>query len=136
MYVDYTPEQRELSAELRAYFTELMTPERLAGCRGMEGGATYREAAFSADVGAEAGASVIAADYNGELRLDVPRAELAAVESALAARSRPGRSASATANPTLVCVTITDEYQPRILSAVGVGPTTVSVEACAAPRRG
>jgi len=98
--------------------------------------ATYREAAFSADVGAEAGASVIAADYNGELRLDVPRAELAAVESALAARSRPGRSASATANPTLVCVTITDEYQPRILSAVGVGPTTVSVEACAAPRRG
>jgi alkylation response protein AidB-like acyl-CoA dehydrogenase len=43
MYVDYTPEQRALSAELRAYFTELMTPERLAGCRGMEGGATYRE---------------------------------------------------------------------------------------------
>jgi len=98
--------------------------------------ATYREAAFSADVGAEAGASQIAADYNGELLLDVMRAAPAPVDSALAARSRPGRRATATADPTRVCVTITDEYQPKILSAIGVGPTTVSVEACAEPRRG
>lgn len=98
--------------------------------------ATYREAAFSADVGAEAGASQIAVDYDGQLRLDILRAELAAVESALAARSRPGRSASSTADLTLVCVTVTDRYQPKILSAVGVGPTTVSVEACAEPQRG
>ena len=43
MYVDYTPEQKQLRDELRAYFAKLMTPERRAGMRGMEGGETYRE---------------------------------------------------------------------------------------------
>lgn len=43
MYIDYTPEQKALSAELRTYFGELMTPDRLEGCRGMEGGSVYRE---------------------------------------------------------------------------------------------
>jgi alkylation response protein AidB-like acyl-CoA dehydrogenase len=43
MYLDYTPEQKTLRDELRAYFAVLMTPERRAGLRGMEGGATYRE---------------------------------------------------------------------------------------------
>lgn len=98
--------------------------------------ATYREAAFSADVGAESGAAEIADEYSGELRLDPVRAELTAVESALAARPRPGRSAIAAVEPTLICVTVTNQYRPRILSAVGVGLATVSVEACAEPRRG
>ena len=43
MFIDYTPEQKALRDELRAYFDKLMTPERRAGLRGMEGGATYRE---------------------------------------------------------------------------------------------
>ncbi len=43
MYVDYTPEQRTLAARLRVYFGELMTPERRAAGRGMEGGPGYRE---------------------------------------------------------------------------------------------
>jgi alkylation response protein AidB-like acyl-CoA dehydrogenase len=43
MYVDYTEEQKALSAELRSYFCELMTPERLEGIRSMEGGKIYRE---------------------------------------------------------------------------------------------
>jgi alkylation response protein AidB-like acyl-CoA dehydrogenase len=43
MYVDYTEEQKALSAELRSYFRELMTPERLEGIRSMEGGKIYRE---------------------------------------------------------------------------------------------
>ena len=43
MYVDYTPEQKVLRDELRVYFAGLMTPERRAGMRGMEGGQTYRE---------------------------------------------------------------------------------------------
>ncbi len=43
MYVDYTPEQKALRDELRVYFAALMTPERRAGMRGMEGGPVYRE---------------------------------------------------------------------------------------------
>ena len=43
MYIDYTPEQKALREELRSYFAKLLTPERRAGLRGMEGGPTYRE---------------------------------------------------------------------------------------------
>ena len=43
MYIDYTPEQQALRDELRAYFADLMTPERRAGLHGMEGGPVYRE---------------------------------------------------------------------------------------------
>jgi alkylation response protein AidB-like acyl-CoA dehydrogenase len=44
MYIDLTPDQKTLRATLRAYFDRLMTPERRATLRGMEGGSTYREA--------------------------------------------------------------------------------------------
>jgi alkylation response protein AidB-like acyl-CoA dehydrogenase len=43
VHVDYTPEQKALRSELRAYFAELMTPEARAGLEGMEGGPRYRE---------------------------------------------------------------------------------------------
>jgi alkylation response protein AidB-like acyl-CoA dehydrogenase len=43
MYIDYTPQQQDLRDELRIYFAQLMTPERRAGLRGMEGGPVYRE---------------------------------------------------------------------------------------------
>jgi alkylation response protein AidB-like acyl-CoA dehydrogenase len=43
MYVEHTPEQKELRAELRAYFAELITPEVQAELKGMEGGATHRK---------------------------------------------------------------------------------------------
>lgn len=43
MYIDLTPEQKSLRATLRRYFEQLMTPERRADLRGMEGGTTYRE---------------------------------------------------------------------------------------------
>ncbi|MEV6827890.1 acyl-CoA dehydrogenase family protein [Amycolatopsis sp. NPDC051102] len=39
MRIDYTPEQRALAGELRAYFAELMTPERREGLR--SGGGEY-----------------------------------------------------------------------------------------------
>lgn len=42
MYVDYTPDQEALRDELRAYFDELMTPERRE-CSAYEGGELYRE---------------------------------------------------------------------------------------------
>ncbi|MFP6656158.1 MAG: acyl-CoA dehydrogenase family protein, partial [Myxococcota bacterium] len=43
MYIDLTPEQKTLRAKLRQYFEDLMTPERRANVRGMEGGESYRE---------------------------------------------------------------------------------------------
>jgi hypothetical protein len=96
--------------------------------------ATYREVAFSADVGAEAGAAMITDD--GSLRLDPDHAEATGIEAALAARPRSGRTAAADAGPDRICVVVTDAYEPWILGAVGVGPTEISVEACAEPSRG
>lgn len=96
--------------------------------------ATYREVAFSADAGAEAGAAMITGD--GSLTLDRDSAERTAIDAALGARVRSGRSAAATAGPDRVCVTVTDAYEPRILGAVGIGATEITVEACAEPSRG
>jgi hypothetical protein len=98
--------------------------------------ATYRELAFAADVGAEAGAVELANAYGEGLDLDPERAKQSAVAAALGARSRSDQTAVADANADVVCVTVTDRYRPRILSALGVGPETISVEACAVPRRG
>lgn len=38
MYIDYTPEEKKLKADLRAYFQELVTPELLDEISGTEGG--------------------------------------------------------------------------------------------------
>jgi hypothetical protein len=43
VHVDYTPQQKALRAEIRAYFSKLVTPELRAGLEGMEGGPHYRE---------------------------------------------------------------------------------------------
>lgn len=96
--------------------------------------ATYREVAFSADVGAESAAAMITGD--GSLTLDREAAEAVGVAAALDARPRPGRTAVAVAGFDRVCVVVTDAYEPRILGAVGIGPTEISVEACAEPSRG
>jgi alkylation response protein AidB-like acyl-CoA dehydrogenase len=42
MHVDYTPAQKALRAELRAYFAKLITPEEQAGLQGLEGGPGHR----------------------------------------------------------------------------------------------
>ena len=45
MYLDYTPAQRELREELRAYFARLMTPDLQAELSWKEGGGPlYRQA--------------------------------------------------------------------------------------------
>lgn len=100
--------------------------------------ATYREAAFAADAGAEAGAAQVevGAAYGGEMVLD-PDAAIAAAETAsLAARLRVGRTATATTDGVDVCVVVVDQYEPRILGAIGIGSQGVTVRACAAPRQG
>ncbi|HEM46986.1 MAG TPA: acyl-CoA dehydrogenase, partial [Alphaproteobacteria bacterium] len=43
MYVDYTPDQKALRDRIRKYFAQLMTPERKAGIKNLEGGKVYRE---------------------------------------------------------------------------------------------
>lgn len=43
MYLAHTESERALRKELRAYFAQLMTPERIAETRGNEGGDAYKE---------------------------------------------------------------------------------------------
>ncbi|MDN3653453.1 acyl-CoA dehydrogenase family protein [Thalassotalea ponticola] len=43
MFVDLTPEQKQLRIKIRDYFTELMTPELRLSLRGSEGGDTFRK---------------------------------------------------------------------------------------------
>ena len=43
MHVDHTDSQKALRRELRAYFSELMTPDIREATRGNEGGATYKQ---------------------------------------------------------------------------------------------
>jgi len=98
-------------------------------------GVTWREAAFAADTGAEAGAAMIdtEAAYRDDLQLDAGRARVVAIDAALGARPRPGRTATATADVTAVCVTVRQQFRPTILRAAGVGPGVIAVEACAVP---
>ncbi len=42
MHVDYSPEQKALQADLRAYFEEVLPDDARGGLRSMEGGGTYR----------------------------------------------------------------------------------------------
>lgn len=99
---------------------------------------TYQEAAFAADVGAEAGAAHLEAPsvYSGDVQLDRPAAVEAAEAASHAARSRAGRTATASTDGTSVCVVVTDHYEPRILGAIGIGSAGVTVRACAIPGRG
>ncbi len=100
--------------------------------------ATYREAAFAADAGAEAGAAQleIASAYEGTTHLDRSSAVVAAESASLAARVRLGRRATASTDGTTICIAVTDRFEPRILGSIGVGTQGITVSACAAPRQG
>jgi hypothetical protein len=100
--------------------------------------ATYREAAFAADAGAEAGAAhlEVASAYHGVTNLDRRPAVAAAEAASLAARSRSGRTAAATTDGTTICVWVTDRFEPRILGSIGIGSEGIAVRACATPRQG
>jgi hypothetical protein len=100
--------------------------------------ATYREAAFAADAGAEAGAAHldVSSVYNGTTRLDRAPAIAAAETASLAARSRSGRTTTATTDGLSICVVVTDRFEPRILGSIGIGTEGIAVSACASPRQG
>ena len=52
MHLDYTPEQQALSAELRAYFARLVTPEYQAELGETEGGGPlYRKTVRQLEIG-------------------------------------------------------------------------------------
>jgi expansin (peptidoglycan-binding protein) len=100
-------------------------------------GAAWREAAFAADAGAEAGAARLDPDaaYSGRIRLDPADAEVAAVGAALAARPRLSRRAEAEATLTRVCVTVTQPFPPGLLAPFVHG-RRIAASACATPERG
>jgi hypothetical protein len=100
-------------------------------------GAAWREAAFAADAGAEAGAAAIdpAAAYQGSIRLNPEAARETARAAALAARPRPGREATADADQFRVCVTVRQPMPAGMVSSIAQD-RVISVSACAAPRQG
>ena len=100
--------------------------------------ATYREAAFAADAGAEAGAAHLdeASAYLGTTRLDRGHSIAAAEKASLAARARTGRTAVASTDGATICVVVTDRFEPRILGNIGIGTQGITVRACASPRQG
>jgi len=100
-------------------------------------GAAWREASFAADAGAEAGAAVIdpAEAYRGRLLLDPAPAEEEAVTAALAARPRAGRTASAEAEASRVCVTVHQPFPPGLLESL-VSGRVIRAVACATPAQG
>ena len=100
-------------------------------------GAAWREASFAADAGAEAGAAAIdpAGAYRGALLLDPALAEQEAVAAALAARSRAERTASADADTTRVCVTVSQPFPFGLLGSVADGRLIIA-SACASPGQG
>jgi len=100
--------------------------------------ATYREASFAADAGAEAGAARLEASsaYDGVTRLDRRSAIDTARGAAVAARPRENRTATVSVDGVTVCVEVTDPYQPRILGGIGIGAREVTVRACATPGKG
>ena len=99
---------------------------------------TWREAAFAADAGAEAGAAALdrGAAYGDTLHLEPRLAQVTAFEAAHAARPRPDRSVVSTADLTQVCVTVVQPFRPSLLRALGIGELSVQAEACAAPAQG
>jgi general stress protein YciG len=100
-------------------------------------GAAWREAAFAADAGAEAGAAAIdpLAAYGGSIRLDPEAAKEAGRAAALAARPRPGREATADADESRVCVTVRQPMPAGLVSSLA-SDRVIAVSACAVPRRG
>jgi hypothetical protein len=100
--------------------------------------ATYREAAFAADAGAEAGAAHLeaASAYAGTTQLDPGPAVAAAESASLDARSRSDRTAVASTDGATICVSVTDRFEPRMLGNIGIGTQGITVRACASPRKG
>jgi alkylation response protein AidB-like acyl-CoA dehydrogenase len=67
MFIEYTPEQKALRDELRAYFVSLMTPEIRAGLVGLDGGPAFR--GLMARMGADGWLGVgWPAEYGGQGR--------------------------------------------------------------------
>ncbi|HHC08508.1 MAG TPA: hypothetical protein ENK55_07305 [Actinobacteria bacterium] len=95
--------------------------------------AGYREAAFAADAGAEAGAAVVVPTdaYGGAVVVDVLAAPEVAREAATAARPRPGRTVEVHAEPERVCVVVRQPAVARFFP-----DQVVVATACAEPRRG
>lgn len=97
-----------------------------------------REAVFAADAGAQAGAAIIDDDaaYRGVTRLDAGAARSVAIEAALEARPRAGRTASASVAAAEVCVSVRQPFATSLLRVAGVGGGQIRAAACARPAQG
>jgi hypothetical protein len=101
-------------------------------------GASWREAAYAADVGAEAGAAMIdeAAAHSGNVSIDEHLAAATAEDAALQARERPGRAATVTVSGDQVCVRVEQPFRATVARIASIENLSVAVEACARPAQG
>lgn len=101
-------------------------------------GASWREAAYAADVGAEAGAAMIerAAALRGDVSIDETLAVATAVDAALRARQRRGRSATVAVTGVQVCVRVEQPFRTTVARVAGSETLSIAVEACARPAQG
>lgn len=101
-------------------------------------GASWREVAHAADVGAEAGAAMIdeGAIFVGELAVNEVLATETAVDAALRSRPRSGRTASVAVDGDQVCVLVRQPFRATVARVAGSETLLVAVEACARPAQG
>lgn len=101
-------------------------------------GASWREAAYAADVGAEAGAAMIneTSALHGHVSIDEDLASAAAVNAALQARERNGRSATVAVIGEQVCVRVEQPFRATVARIAGAETLPIAVEACARPAQG
>lgn len=96
--------------------------------------AAWQEASHVAHTGAEVGAGWVRPDalYDGDLRVDRPRARAAARDFV----RDHGHGAIVRIQGRRVCVTARSTVQPGITRLVGASPRRIAVTACAEPRQG
>jgi hypothetical protein len=96
-------------------------------------GASWREASHLAATAAEAGAGWIdePAAYDGEILVDRARA----YSAARAVANGPGRQVATDITQDRVCVSVSIQVRPTLLSIVGAASKWATARSCAEPRR-
>lgn len=117
MFIDFTPAQRQLRAQLREYFGRLITPKVRAATRGAEGGAEYKR--VIRQLGADGWLALgWPREYGGQGRS--PLEQLIFLEEAQRARSPYPFVTVNTVGPALIA-NGSDEHKAQFLPGIARG---------------
>ncbi len=118
MYLDYTPEQKALQQELRAYFTDMMTPELQDELMGSEGGGPLYRAALET-MGADGWLGIgWPTEYGGQGRSEIE--QFVFFDESMRARAPVPMLTVNTVGPTLM-LNGNDEQRQRFLPKILAG---------------